>query len=61
MNRFDKMKLLQEELNEKIDFEKLFWSNLDDKSWRHEQGVLLSCNEAQIFLDLINKEIKNQS
>ena len=51
----NKAKLLKNRLQASIDFAVKMNEDLDSVSWNYQEGVLLSCNEAKLVIELINK------
>lgn len=46
-------------LTKQVEYEKAYWCNkkeeLDEQNWAYEQGVILSVNDADRILQLLNK------
>jgi hypothetical protein len=51
----DREKLLKNRLQDSIDFAVGMNEDLDSVSWNYQEGILLSCNEAKLVIELINK------
>ena len=53
--KMDKAELLKNRLQASIDFAVKMNENLDSSSWNYQEGILLSCNEAKLVVELIKK------
>ena len=53
--KMDKAELLKNRLQTSIDFAVKMNENLDSSSWNYQEGILLSCNEAKLVVELIKK------
>lgn len=51
----NKSELLKNRLQASIDFAVKMNEDLDSVSWNYQEGILLSCNEAKLVIELINK------
>lgn len=55
MESKDKIELLKNRLQASVDYSEKMNEDLDAVSWNYQEGILMSCNDAKLIVELLDR------